>query len=72
MARSYSADLRQRVLSTIEGGLSARQAAARFSIGVATAIVWHRRYREVEKQRRDKKGNPEVPSLMLMKVFCLK
>ena len=41
MARALSQDLRDRVVSAIEGGLSCRSAAARF--GVATAIRWRQR-----------------------------
>jgi transposase len=36
MARAYSQDLRDRV---IDAGTSARQAAERFRVGVATTIV---------------------------------
>jgi transposase len=34
-------DLRERLMAAIEGGMSTRQAAVRFSIGIATA--GHRR-----------------------------
>ena len=40
MARALSQDLRDRVVSAIDGGLSCRRAAARFGIGVATAVRW--------------------------------
>ena len=43
MARAYSQDLRERVLSATAAGTSARQAAERFGVGVSTAIVWVRR-----------------------------
>jgi transposase len=46
MCRAYSQDLRDRVLAMAASGASARQAAARFGVGVATAIVWVRRERE--------------------------
>ena len=46
MSRAYSQDLRDRVLAMAASGASARQAAARFGIGVATAIVWVRRERQ--------------------------
>lgn len=47
MARPFSNDLRSRVVSAVEvGGLSRRQAAARFEVGVSTVISWVRRYRE--------------------------
>lgn len=40
MARALSEDLRSRVLAASGGGMSARSAAARFGIGVSTAIAW--------------------------------
>lgn len=46
MAKPYSMDLRERVIAAIEGGLSRREAAARFGIGESTAINWARRVRE--------------------------
>jgi transposase len=42
MGRSYSQDLRERVIAAIESGLSTREAARRFSIGIATAGTWSR------------------------------
>ncbi len=47
MAKPYSIDLRERVVASVEeGGLSRHRAAARFGIGVSTAIAWVRRFRE--------------------------
>jgi len=40
MARALSDDLRGRVLAASGGGMSARSAAARFGIGISTAIAW--------------------------------
>jgi transposase len=40
MARALSADLRSRVLKAAAEGASARQAAARFGVGVSSAIRW--------------------------------
>ena len=40
MARALSEDLRSRVLKACSDGMSARQAAARFGIGISTAIRW--------------------------------
>lgn len=45
MPRAYSQDLRERVGKAIAAGLSARAAAAQFSIGVSTAIRWAQRWR---------------------------
>src|SRR5258708_33014483 len=47
MGKPYSMDLRERVVAAVEtGGLSCHPAAARFGVGVSTAIVWGRRLRE--------------------------
>ena len=40
MTRAFSDDLRSRVLAASRNGMSARSAAARFGIGVSTAIAW--------------------------------
>lgn len=40
MGRALSQDLRDRVVAAVEGGMSCRAAAARFGVGVATAIRW--------------------------------
>ena len=40
MARALSQDLRDRVVLAIEGGMSCRAVAARFGVGVATAVRW--------------------------------
>lgn len=46
MATPYSLDLRERVVEAVElEGLSRRQAAARFGVGIKTAIDWVKRYR---------------------------
>ena len=45
MGKPYSMDLRQRVVaSVLEGGLSRREAAARFDLGISTVINWVRRF----------------------------
>jgi transposase len=46
MARPYSEDLRERVVAAVEGGLSRRQAAALFGVGISTVVHWVRRFRE--------------------------
>ncbi len=40
MARALSTDLRSRVLKASGTGMSARQAAARFGVGISSAIRW--------------------------------
>lgn len=40
MSKALSLDLRTRVLAAIAGGLSCRQAAARFGVSASSAIRW--------------------------------
>ena len=57
---SYDRALRGRVIAAVEAGASARSAAARFDIGVATAIRWVRRWRQdgtLEDAPRRAKGS---------------
>ncbi len=58
MSGPYSNDLRRRVLDAVDGGSSARHAAARFGVGVATAIRWTRRWRETGERTAHKQGHP--------------
>ena len=47
MAKPYSMDLRERVVSAVlTGGMSARGAAARFGVSESSAIKWVRRHRQ--------------------------
>ena len=45
MGAALSLDLRRGVIAAIEAGTSCRQAAARFGVGVATAIRWQAQLR---------------------------
>jgi len=40
MAEPLSTDLRERVVAAVKGGMSRRQAAAHFRVGVSSAIRW--------------------------------
>jgi transposase len=51
MSKALSLDLRTRVLAAIAGGLSCRQAAARFGVSASSAIRW----RALERQQGDAK-----------------
>ena len=45
MSKPYSEDLRERVIAAVEGGLSRRQAAEVFEVGVSSVIRWVQRFR---------------------------
>ena len=57
VVQAYSGDLRSRVIKAAVDGISARQAAARFGVGVSTAIVWIRRFRANGEAAR-RQGKP--------------
>jgi len=46
MGKPYSLDLRKRVVSAIEGGMSRNQAAKHFGVAISTAIGWMQRMEE--------------------------
>jgi len=43
MARAYSLDLRERVVSAVAEGESCRTVAARFKVSVASVVKWSQR-----------------------------
>jgi transposase len=63
MARTYSQDLRDRVIDAALSGKSVRGSAAHFGIGVATAIVWVRRARQTGDRAAHKRGQPSHSKL---------
>lgn len=71
MSRAYSADLRERVLVAVEDGSSARAAAARFGIGVATAVRWVRRWRETGHRGAYRQGHPTRSPLDAHETFLI-
>src|SRR3712207_4783010 len=71
MARAYSQDLRDRVLKAVADGLSARQAAARYQVGIATAIVWVRRARITGETAARRQGPPRGSKLDAHAQFLL-
>ena len=58
MGRAYGIDLRARVVEAIEGGLSHREAAARFKVAISTAGNWHRLWRRTGSAEPGKQGHP--------------
>ena len=71
MARAYSQDLRERVLEAAAKGMSARQAAERFGVGVSTAIVWVRRARMEGERSARRQGQPKGSKLDVHRGYLL-
>ena len=71
MGKPYSLDLRERVVSALESGMSTGQAAARFSIGKATAGAWGRLKRSQGDVRPAKQGKPKGSVLDAHEEFIL-
>ena len=46
MPKSYSADLRERVIEAVASGISRHEAAELFGIAVSTAVKWWQYWRE--------------------------
>ncbi len=56
MTRPLSNDLRARLISAVEGGMSRRSAAQRFGIAASTAIKWVDRWRRTGHVRPRPQG----------------
>jgi transposase len=53
---THSDDLRERVVAEVSGGSSRRAAAARFRVGVSSAVRWARRYAEIGSVSPSRRG----------------
>lgn len=71
MARAYTDDLRVRVLEAAGAGASARSVAARFGVGVSTAIVWIRRARHDGEHTARRQGKPRGSRLDAHEAFIV-
>jgi transposase len=71
MTQSLSTDLRSRVLEAVEGGLSTREAARRFRVGISTVGAWYRRYRQTGETVARKQGQPSGSKLDPHEAFIL-
>ena len=56
MTRPLSDDLRRRVVTAVDGGMSRRGAAARFGVAVSTAIKWVQAWRRTGSYRPRPQG----------------
>ena len=60
MGSALSNDLRKRVVSAIEGGLSRRAAASKFDVSIASAVRWHQRFKRTGSVAPDKVGGDRL------------
>ena len=70
MGRALSGDLRSRVLKASAEGMSARRAAARFGVGVSSAIRWIARAKTGERTPR-RQGRRSASSLDAHEAFIV-
>ena len=63
MGRALGMVLRLRVVRAIDEGLSTREAARRFAIGIATAGAWHRLWRRTGSVAPARQGHPVCSKL---------
>jgi transposase len=71
MSRPYSEDLRLRAVAAVEGGLSRRQAAARFSVGVSSVIRWCQRKAATGVVAAKPMGGKVKPKLLAHRTWIL-
>ena len=56
MPQSYSGDLRERVIGTVEAGASRREAADLFEVSVSSAVRWVQRWRKERSSEPKPRG----------------
>jgi transposase len=61
MPKSYSADLRERVIEAVETGASRHEAADRFEVSVSSAVKWLQRWRESKSAAPKPRGGSVSP-----------
>lgn len=62
MGKAHSEDLRERVVAEVAAGVSRRQAAKRFKVGISSAIRWAELKEETGKvSPRPRGGKPRSP-----------
>jgi transposase len=63
MARAYSLDLRERVVSAVAAGESCRNVAATFKVSVASVVKWSQRFRATGSAAAKRMGGNRPRSL---------
>jgi transposase len=71
MARPYSLDLRDRVVSAVAAGESCRQVARRFKVSVASVVKWSQRFRATGSAAAKPMGRRQERSLAPQRAWLL-
>ena len=61
MSRSYSADIRARLIARVESGASRREAAEHYDVSPSTAIIWVRCFRDTGRCAAKPRGGSTSP-----------
>jgi transposase len=61
MPKSYSQDLRERVIEAVEMGASRHEAADRFEVSVSSAVKWLQRWRKSKSAAPKPRGGSVSP-----------
>ena len=61
MPKSYSQDLRERVIEAVEMGASRHEAADRFEVSVSSAVKWLQRWRQSKSATPKPRGGSISP-----------
>ena len=57
MPKSYSCDLRERVIEMVEAGASRHEAADHFGVSVSSVVKWMQRWNETERHAEATRGS---------------
>ena len=71
MTRALSTDLRERVVTAVQGGESCRSVALRFGVAVSSVVKWSQRYRATGSVAPSKMGGHRKRLLDPHRAFIL-
>jgi len=71
MARPYSLDLRERVVTAVSAGSSCREVAKIFKVSVASVVKWSQRFRASGSAAAKPMGRQQARSLAPQRAWLL-
>ena len=71
MTKTYSLDLRERVVSAVAGGASCRAVAKTFRVSVSSVVKWSQRFRATGSAAAKPRGRRQERSLAPQRVWLL-
>lgn len=70
MPKSYSSDLRERVIEAVESGTSRRETAERFEVSVSSVVKWVQRWHKSAAPKHNLDSQARILDHTLARIQC--